>query len=334
MQGRWGIAALAVGAALLAGVSAASAQQKVVVYSSNDNTLNDLVFGAFAKETGIEVEPVSAGSGVVMNRLRAEKDRPRGDIVWGINRTLLEANKAYFAPYKTNEAEAVPAEFRDPEGLWTGSNVHLLVITQNTKAIPAAEGPKTWSDLLDPKYKGKVAFTDPANSGSAYSNATMLVEQWGGGDAGWAKLKALFANTRVLNRSTLVFQGVGNGEYPLGMSLEYAGPLWASNGAPVKTIYPADGTLALMEGVAVIKGGPNPDAAKKFVDYVTRKDVREMILKATFRRPARQDLDLSTLPGAMPPLASLKLLEYDEEGWNAKRTETLEKLKETIQATR
>jgi iron(III) transport system substrate-binding protein len=89
-----------------------------------------------------------------------------------------------------------------------------------------------------------------------------------------------------------------------------------------------------MEGVAVIKGGPNPDAAKKFVDYVTRKDVREMILKATFRRPARQDLDLSTLPGAMPPLTSLKLLEYDEEGWNAKRTETLEKLKETIQATR
>jgi iron(III) transport system substrate-binding protein len=89
-----------------------------------------------------------------------------------------------------------------------------------------------------------------------------------------------------------------------------------------------------MEGVAVIKGGPNPDAAKKFVDYVTRKDVREMILKATFRRPARQDLDLSTLPGNMPPLASLKLLAYDEEGWNAKRTETLEKLKETIQATR
>ena len=94
--------------------------------------------------------------------------------------------------------------------------MHLLVILQNTKALPEAGGPKSWSDLLDPKWKGKIAFTDPANSGSAYSNATMLVEQWGGGDAGWEKLKALFANTRVLNRSTLVFQGVGNGEYPLG----------------------------------------------------------------------------------------------------------------------
>jgi iron(III) transport system substrate-binding protein len=271
---------------------------------------------------------------VLVKRLQAEKDRPQGDIIWGISRALLETNKAYFAPYKTKDADAVlPAQFREPEGLWTGTNVHLLVILRNTKASPG-DGPKSWSDLLDPRYKGKIAFTDPANSGSAYSNATMLIDHWGGGDAGWTKLKALFANTKILNRSTLVFQGVGNGEYPLGMSLEYAGPLWASNGAPVETIYPADGTLALMEGVALIKGGPNPDAAKKFVDYVTRKDTREMILKATFRRPARQDLDLSALPGKMPPLKSLKLLEYDEDGWTAKRTETLAKLKDVIQETR
>jgi iron(III) transport system substrate-binding protein len=334
MQGRWSFRAFALGAALFAGAAGASAQEKVVVYSSNDNTLNDLVFAAFAKETGIEVEPVSAGSGVVMNRLRAEKDRPRGDVVWGINRTLLEANKAYFAPYIGKEVGAIPAEFRDPDGLWTGSNVHLLVITQNTKALPAGEGPKTWSDLLDPKYKGKIAFTDPANSGSSYVNATFLVDHWGGGDAGWAKLKQLFANTKVLNRSTLVFQGVGTGEYPLGISLEYAGPLWATNGAPVSVVYPSDGTLAIMEGVAMVKGGPNTEAAKQFVDYVTRKDVRETILKATFRRPARQDLDLSNLPGNMPPLASMKLLAYDEPSWGAKRSETLEKLKELIQQTR
>jgi len=328
------IAALAFGAALLTGPGRAEAEQKLVVYSANDSTLNDLVFAAFAKETGVEVEPVSTGSGVLVKRLQAEKGRPQADIIWGISRALLETNKAYFAPYKTEEAAAVPTEFRDPEGLWTGTNVHLLVITQNTKAMPAGEGPKIWSDLLDPKYKGKIAFTDPANSGSAYSNATMLIEHWGGGDAGWAKLKALFANAKILNRSTLVFQGVGNGEYPLGMSLEYAGPLWASNGAPVATIYPSDGTLALMEGVAVVRGAPNPEGAKRFVDYVTRKDVREMILKATFRRPARQDLDLSKLPGGMPALSSLKILPYDEEGWTAKRTETLEKLKDTIQATR
>ena len=61
---------------------------------------------------------------------------------------------------------------------------------------------------------------------------------------------------------------------------------------------------------------------------------REMILKATFRRPTRGDLDLSTLPGAMPALSSLKILSYDEDAWTDKRKETLERIKDTIQESR
>ncbi len=319
-------------AALLPGV--AQAQKKLVVYTSNESTLNDLVFGAFTKETGIAVEPVVAGSGVVIRRLQAEKERPLGDIVWGISRSLLQTNKALFAPYVSRNRDAIPIEYRDPADLWIGNNLHLLVILQNTKILPADQGPKGWSDLLDPKWKGKIAFTDPANSGSAYTTVTLLVDLWGGGDAGWKKVAALFKNLKVLNRSSLVFQGVGNGEYPLGISLEYAGPMWAAGGAPVKTIYPADGTVAAMEGVAIIKGGPNPESARAFVDFVNRKDVREMILKATFRRPTRTDLDLSSLPGGMPPLASLKMLDYDEAGWTDKRKETLERIKDLIQESR
>ena len=62
--------------------------------------------------------------------------------------------------------------------------------------------------------------------------------------------------------------------------------------------------------------------------------MREIILKATFRRPARKDLDLSRLPGRMPSLASVKLVPYKEEAWTAKRKETLDKIKELIQQTR
>jgi iron(III) transport system substrate-binding protein len=312
----------------------ATAQQKVVIYSSNDDTLHKLAFAAFTKETGIAVEPVSAGSGVVIKRIQTEKDRPGGDIIWGVSRSLLETNKQYFSPYTSKNKDATPAEFREPGDLWIGNNLHLMVILQNTKVLPAEEGPKTWADLLDPKWKGKIAFTDPANSGSAYSTVTMLVDLFGGGDAGWSKVKQLIANTRVLNRSSLVFQGVGNGEYPLGISLEYAGYVWANGGAPVKTIYPSDGTIVQMEGVAVIKGGPNTEAAKAFVDFINRKDVREMIIKDTFRRPARQDLDLAKLPGSMPALSSLKVLPYKEEEWTAVRGPTLEKIKDIIQETR
>jgi len=321
--------------ALVVWSAPATAQDKqVAVYTSNEATLNELVFSAIEKEAGIQVQPVTAGSGVVIKRVVSEKDRPQGDIVWGISKSLLEANKALLAPYQSEHRDVIPAQFRSPEDLWTGTNLHVLVILQNTNLIPEAEGPKSWADLLDPKWKGKIAFTDPANSGSAYANVTMLSELFGGGEEGWKKVADLLRNTRILSKSSLVFQGVGNGEYALGISLEYAGYLWAKNGAPVKVIYPSDGTMAMMEGVAVIQGGPNPDSAKAFVDFVNRKDMRETILKHTFRRPARQDIDLSTLPGGMPSLSDLKLVEYDEPKWTAVRTETMDKIRDIILETR
>jgi iron(III) transport system substrate-binding protein len=321
-------------AALLGVAGAADAQQRVVLYTSNEATLNKLIATEFQKATGVEINVISAGSGVVIKRLQSEKDRPQGDLVWGISRSLLQTNAEYFDSYASENKNAIPAEFRDPQDRWIGTNLHLLVVLQNTKQIPEAEGPKRWEDLTQAKWKDKIAFTDPANSGSAYSTVTLLIDMWGGGNAGWSKVEKLFANTKMLNRSSLVFQGVGNGEYGLGMSLEYAGYLWASNGAPVKVVYPADGTIPQMEGVAIIKGGPNTANARKFVDYVNRKDVREMILKQTFRRPARQDLDLPNLPGKMPRLSEIKLVKYDEAGWTAKRGETMDRIKETIQKTR
>ncbi|MGE0525002.1 MAG: extracellular solute-binding protein [Variibacter sp.] len=332
MLTRRSLCAAVAAATLLAPCLPAAAQEKVVVYTSNDATLNRYIFDAFKKETGIEVEPVEAGSGVIFRRAQSEKERPLGDIVWGVSRSLLNANKNVLTPYASVNKAAVPEEFRDPNDLWIGTNVHLLVILQNTKQLPEAEGPKSWADLLDPKWKGKIAFTDPSNSGSSYSNATLLLQMWG--DSGWEKLGKLFSNTKILNRSSLVFQGVGNGEFPLGISLEYAGYQWASNGAPVKVIYPSDGTATQMEGVAIIKGGPHTENAKKFVDYVTRKDVREAILKLAFRRPARGDLDLENLPGKMPHLSKIKVFPYDEQGWTDKRPETLKKLQELIRQTR
>lgn len=326
-----------VGAAFVAALGWASgveAQQRIVIYSANDATLNKLVATEFTKATGIQADVVSAGSGVVIKRVETEKDRPQGDIVWGISRSLLQSNVQYFDSYASQNKDAIPAEFRDPQDRWIGTNLHLLVVLQNIKSVPEAEGPKSWEDLLAPKWKGNVAFTDPANSGSAYSNITMLVDLWGGGNAGWDKVAKLIGNTRMLNRSSLVFQGVGNGEYGLGVSLEYAGYLWLNNGAAVKVIYPSDGTIAQMEGVAIIKNGPNTPGARQFVDYVNRKDVLEMILKEMFRRPARQDLDLPNLPGKMPKLTDIKLVKYDEEGWTAKRSETMDRIKDMIQQTR
>lgn len=330
---RLGLAAW-VAAASVAGGSAAAAEQRLVLYSANDNTVNGTVAEAFTKASGIAVDVVSTGSGVLFRRVASEQARPQADVIWGVSSSLLKENSKFFEPYAAKERDAVSPEYRDKDDLWIGTNLQILTISQNTAAIPAAEGPKQWSDLLDPKWKEKIAYTDPANSGSAYVTATFLAQLWGGGDPAWAKLGTLLANAKVLNRSTLVFEGNGSGEYPLGISLEYAGLLWRQNNAPVQVVYPADGTVAIAEGVAVIKGGPNPDAAKTFVDFINTKPIQEQLLRTAFRRPARQDIDLASLPGHMPPLSQLKILPYDDAKWEVSRRETLARLKALIQDTR
>ena len=329
---RLGLAALGMVALGIAGPAAA--EPHLVLYSANDNTVNSMVADAFTKASGITVDVVSTGSGVLFRRIAAEQAHPQADVIWGVSASLLKENSKFFAPYAAKERGAIAAEYRDPNDLWIGTNLQVLTISQNTAAIPAAEGPKRWSDLLDPKWQEKIAYTDPANSGSAYVNATFLLSLWGGGDPAWTRLAKLLANTRVLNRSTLVFEGNGSGEYPLGLSLEYAGLLWRQNNAPVLVVYPADGTVAIAEGVAIIKGGPNPDAAKAFVDFINRKDMQEQLLRSTFRRPARQDIDLAAMPGHMPPLSTLKIVPYDDAKWEASRRETLARLKALIQSTR
>ena len=325
------------GAALLFTAAVASmpamADTQVVLYSANDDTVNKLVVDGFKKETGITVNVISTGSGVLFRRIASEAANPQGDVVWGVSSALLKLNTKFFQPYAVKDREAVPAEYRDANNLWIGTNLQIVTINQNTKAIDAASGPKTWADLLDPKWKGKIAYTDPANSGFSYAAATVLLSYWGENDAGWKKLSSLIANTKVLNRSTLVFEGNGSGEYPLGISLEYAGLLWAHNGAPVSVTYPTEGTAALAEGAAIIKGGPDQDAARKLVDYLAAKSTQEMLLKTTFRRPARQDIDLSAMPG-MPPLSKIKVLPYDDVKWDEARSATLARIKTIIQDTR
>ena len=310
------------------------ADTQVVLYSANDDTVNKLVAEGFKKETNVTVNIVSTGSGVLFRRIASEAANPQGDVIWGVSSALLKQNVKFFEPYAVKGRDAVPAEYRDPGNLWIGTNLQVVTINQNTKAIDAASGPRTWQDLLDPKWKGRIAYTDPANSGFSYAIATGLLTFWGENDAAWSKLSSLLANTKVLNRSTLVFDGNGSGEYPLGISLEYAGYLWAHNGAPVKVGYPTEGTVALAEGAAVVKGAPDPEAARALIDYLASKTTQEMLLKLTFRRPARQDVDLSTMPGGMPALSTIKVLPYNDVKWDEARSATLNRLKTLIQDTR
>ena len=159
--------------------SPARAEQHVVLYSANDDTVNKLVADGFKKATGITVDVVSTGSGVLFRRIASEAGNPQADVIWGVSSALLKDNTAHFQPYAAKGSDAVPARYRDANNLWIGTNLQVVTISQNTKSIPAAGGPKSWQDLLDPKWKGRIAYTDPANSGFSYASATMLLHALG-----------------------------------------------------------------------------------------------------------------------------------------------------------
>ena len=336
----WGMVGVGIFLAGCVGFSTASpafaADTSLVVYSANDTDLNNFVFGMFQKETGIAVQSVTAGSGVLLKRMAAEKDRPLGDVLWGVSTVILDANKAYFEPYATKNAEAVPATFRDAGNLWIGTNAHVIVIQVNRKLLGNMASPRTWRDLQNPEWKGKVVMADPGNSGGAFTQVTRMIDLFGGGDKekGWQELEKVIRNVRVLNKISLVYTGVGNGEYPVGLSLEYAAYEYVQGGAPVEIVYPEDGTVVQVEGMGIIKGAKHPEASRKFEDFITRKDVREAILKKFFRRPARTDLDFGALGIKLPPLKDIKLASYDFRGWAKDRDAVLQRVQEMILRTR
>ena len=156
-------------------------------------------------------------------RIQTEKDRPGGDIIWGVSRSLLETNKAFFSPYASKNRDATPAEFREPADLWIGNNLHLMVILQNTKVLPEDQGPQDLGRPARSQVEGqdrlhrpgqlRIGLFDRDHAGRPFRRRRSRLGQG----------QAAHRQHRVLNRSSLVFQGVGNGEYPLGISLEYAG---------------------------------------------------------------------------------------------------------------
>ena len=306
-------------------------EKEVVVYSTNLEKLNEMVAEDFEKATGVKVHMYRAGSGIVIKKIKAEKDRPLADVGWGLSKIICENNKDLWQPYKSVNYDVTPAAYRDANHLWLGQMLHVMVLMYHRDLVKDAEAPRTWADLLNPKWKDKIAYCNPNNSGSAYTQLSIMLALWGDTDAGWKKVETLLKNSKVTQQSSLVPKGVNEGEFPIGITMEYAAHRFKAGGAPVGVIYPSDGTLAYTEAGTIVKGCKHPEAAKKFIDYATSKEVRIKIVKNFLRRPARSDIDFTGIVEGMPPLSKVKLIEnYDESYWTQRRPDALNKVKEIL----
>lgn len=284
---------------------------KLTLYSPHPAETINLIVQEFQQKTGIEVEVVAAGTGELLKRVESEDGNPLGDVLWGGGAESLASYAKYFEGYNSPELKAVDAKYYDSEYRWIGESPLPMVIMYNTNLVSEAEAPKSWKDILNPTFKGKIAMADPAKSGSAYTILATTVQAFGKDNGeGWNFAKDFYANLdgKVLTSSSGVYKGVADGEYSVGLTLEKEAIKYVLNGAPVKIVYPEEGTSAVPDGVAIIKDAKNLENAKTFVDFVLSKETQEIMAKQLSRRSIRNDVDS---PEGLDALSSIKLVDYD-----------------------
>lgn len=293
---------------LAAALSAGAAQaETVVLYSSNNTDTIDTALEAVKKtQPDLQVRPVTGGTGTLMKRIEAEAQNPRGDLFWSGGFGTLGAYRNQLQPYTPKDVQAIPAEFRGPDNLWMGTNVHVMVMMVNERQLKGLPMPATWSDLAQPQWKGKFAITDPSKSGTAYMLVYGLYKQFG-----QEGLDKIAANAVVTGSSGTTYKGVAAGEYPVGLTLEYAAQEYVAGGQKeIKLIYPTEGSYLAPEGMFIIKGAKNAEAAGKLYEGLLSKEAQTAQLVKNFRRPARNDIEVSKLT-TLPELSSIKIFPVD-----------------------
>lgn len=311
---------------------------KLVVYSAlnEDNTID--LAERFKKDTGIEIEYISLGGGDAVARVQAEMANPKADILVGGSVDLYGslAEQGALEAYDSANNDDLDARFNDPDHMWQGWYMGVLSIIVNDERFEkelASKGlkkPETWDDLLDPAYKDVFVWSNPVTAGGAYiATACQLFRL--GEDKGWDYLKALDKNVHHY------YKGAGDVISPVATGEFIASIAWAHDsfkvkqqGYPLNIIIPKQ-TAYEVGGAAVVKGGPNTENAKTFIDWLLTKDVQDFHTQISYRYSVRSDV---ASPEGLPMLDEVDLVDYDRAKATEMKTAVLEKFEAEITSAR
>lgn len=295
---------------------------KLIIYTPHEKSPALTSIKEFQERTGIQVEVVFAGTGELLDRIRLEKESNTRsvDVLWGGGAESIAANLDLFEPYVSTVDALIPPEHKDSSDLWIGESPVPVVIMYNTTLVTQEEAPKSWSDLLDPKWREKIAFADPAKSGSAYTILATMLISLGGYDS--LKLFADNLKGHTLDSSKSVYEKVADGQYSIGLTQEKSVQTLIKQGAKVAISYPEDGTTAVDDTVAIVKGTQKRDEAIRFVEYVLSIPHQKMMESLYNKRPVRLDL---APPEGLPKLKTIPLIAYDLKEASATKAMILNK---------
>jgi iron(III) transport system substrate-binding protein len=299
------------------GSGAGGASGTISVYSALNESTNNAFVEAFQKaypNIKVEVLPLAA-AGELQTRIRTEKDAPKADIFVGGSSEFHDplGKEGLLVAYQSPNAKDVAAEFKDAAGNWTGWYIGIFGIALNKERFAAEaagkDKPKTWDDLLDPAYKGKLDMPDPVKTGGGYIFLATQVFRF---DRDEQKaldfMKQLDANIgQYVGTSPQGIEMVSQGQFLMGPNWGHDILTAAGKGAPIEFVAPSD-TANEVGAVSIIKGGPNTEAAKTFVDWVLTKEAGELNVSLSNRLSVRTDVPPAA--GA-PTLDQVQLVDYD-----------------------
>lgn len=285
-----------------------AASDTLVLYSGRKEKAIKPVVDAFTKATGIPVDLKVGKTSGLANEIRMERAHPRGDLFISTEGGIMEilAKEGLLAPYVSPATKAVPEEFKSPTGAWTGISGRARIILYNRTLVPEKEAPRSIFELSDPKWKGKLAIAGTRERTTLAWVSTLVAVK---GEASTLEyLKGLHANgLKILTDNTEVWQGVGRGEFAVGLTNSPNFYLAKKMNLPVGVVYPDQdasgiGTPIHPNAAAVIKGGANPKAAQKFMDFVLSPDGQRLLVEADYEIPLIPGID----SGEVLPAQSIK----------------------------
>jgi 2-aminoethylphosphonate transport system substrate-binding protein len=296
-------------AAAVALTGAARAEEVVTIYSADglhDGTPSwyGNQFDAFTKATGIKVQYVEAGSGGVVERVAKEASNPQADVLVTLPPFIQKAAAdGLLQAYTPAGADQIDAAQKDASGLYQALVNNYMNFIYNASVL--TDAPKSFDDLLDKKFKGKIQYSTPGQAGDGTAVMIEVIHAMGGKDQAFAYFKKLQDNNVGPSSSTgkltaLVNKGelyVANGDLQMNMAQMADNP-------NIKVFWPAgaDGkrsTFALPYYVGLVKGAPHADNGKKLIDFLLSKDAQGTITSVALGMPVRKDVTPADKSGMM-----------------------------------
>jgi len=309
-------------------IAKAKAEGKVVWYTSTPIPQGQKISNMFEKEYGIKVEMFRSGGSAVLRRFQQEHDSGRvaADVLTTSDpaAAALLTGKGIFVPFKPKNFEKIPDAAKDKDGNFIAQRLNLMTIYLRHDKVAPADEPKTWNDLADPKYKGKLIITDPSFTSLQVSVVGMMTK-----DRGWGFYESLRKNDiMVVQSNQQASDMLKRGERLIAVgALDSYAAEERSAGHPMKTLYPSDGVFVIPSPTSVVKGGPNPSAAKLFAEFMIGDEVQKLF-PADGGFAARSDI---AAPSGSPPLSSIKILPVDYDYIQKESARIKKRFNETFQ---